>query len=823
MPFRGDHPAGRRTRCMPRCMPRCGVACVLLFALLAAGTLRAQDFRRRERTFDVLHYRIDVRFDEAVHRVIGAADVTLRPLRDSCCSIELDAVAMSIRRVGLAGGAELRFEYDSARLRVLLDRPYAYGEKLTVAVQYSCTPARGLYFIQPNASYPGDPEQIWTQGQGEDNRHWFPCYDYPNDKASSELIVRVRDEWVTLGNGALASKKKNGDGTSTWRWVQDAPHSSYLIMLAAGRFRVYRDRWESIPVDSYYAPTDALPDVKRAYEHTAAMVGFFSRFTGIRYPWPKYAQIPVAHFLYGGMENTTATVLADSRVVLDARASLDYTPDGLIAHELAHQWWGDDVTYADWENAWLNEGFATCFQQLWTEHAHGADLFAEQRFEGMQSYLDWTDKQGRIPLVSAGPNGSPNHYSKGAAVLHMLRVMIGDAEFRRVLRAYGERHAFGSVETNDLKRAIEDVTGRNLRWFFEQWVLKAGYPELRVRKEWDADSRRLRLICSQTQHRDSLCGYFRFPMEVWIATRSDTLQRTVWVDSATTVAEFALAAEPLLVSVDHGSAICGRITLEQDAAGQLATFLGNPDPVKRIGAALALLPQLALDSLRRPFFARLPEDPSSFVRVRVAAALAALRPVPGSYRREWRDLLLRLSGDARSGVRANAVNALGGLRDSTLRPLFEARLRDSSYHVEAAALACLAGIDAQHARAEVEARLAAPSYRDIVAVAAMRVAVEYRLRGLEPALMRCAQPGGSQELRTEAVTTLLGLGAAADTLLPLLRGMLEEPAREFRMFAATLLARAFRADARPLLQARLARETDKAVRKQLDALLAGGQ
>lgn len=799
------------------------IAALLALLALCAGSLAAQDFHRRERSYDALHYRIELRFDEAARRVFGATAVTLRPLREGTAAIDLDAVAMSIERVALAGGKQLRYDYDSLRLRVHLDRAYAYGEKLTIAVTYSCTPARGLYFIQPGASYPGDPEQIWTQGQGEDNRHWFPCYDYPNDKATSELIARVRGDFVTLSNGALASKKKNGDGTVTWHWVQDKPHSSYLVMFAAGRFGVYRDSWDGIPVDSYHAPSDAPADVARAYASTAGMVAFFSRHTGIRYPWTKYAQIPVAHFLYGGMENTTATVLADTRVVLDARASLDYSAEGLIAHELAHQWWGDDVTYADWDNAWLNEGFATYYQQLWTEFAHGSDLFAEQRNEGMQSYMAWTDKQGSIPLVSAGPNGSPNHYSKGAAVLHMLRVMIGDGEFRRVMKAYGERHAFQSVETNDLKRAIEDVTGRNLRWFFEQWVYKAGYPRLQVTKRWNADTRLLRLTCTQTQRRDSLCGYFRFPMNVWIATRSDTLERTVWVDSAVTVAEFALSSEPLLVSVDHGSAICGRITLAQEPAGQLASFLGNPDPVKRIDAALALLPHIAVDSLRRPLFARLPDDPSSFVRVRVAAALAGLRDIPAACRGEWRALLLRCAADARSGVRANALNALGALRDSTLRPLFEARLRDSSYHVEASALACLAAIDPEHARAEVEARLTAPSYRDILALAAMRLAVEYRLKGVEPVLLRLARPGGTQDLRTEAVISLAALGAGTDTLLPLLRGMLEEPAREFRMFAATMIQNAFRTAVRPLLEAQLGRETDTTVRAHLEKLLAGGR
>ncbi|MBL0173752.1 MAG: hypothetical protein IPP94_00520 [Ignavibacteria bacterium] len=795
------------------------LAVLLLLFLFIAPPTRSQDFRRRERSFDAQHYRIEVGFDEARQLVRGNVTVTLRPLRPRFTTVQLDAKRMTIQRVALSTGRQLRYDYDSSVLTVHLDRAYAYGEKVAVTVRYECTPQRGLYFIQPNASYPDDRHQIWTQGQGEDNRHWFPCYDYPNDKATTEVLMTVRGEYTTLSNGALKSKKRNADGTVTWHWSQDTPHSVYLVMLAAGDYRVYEDAWDGIPVRSYHYPSDAPEDVRRAYGTTAEMVRFFSQRIGIRYPWAKYAQIPVAHYLYGGMENTSATVLADTRAVVNARTAQDYTADGLIAHELAHMWWGDYLTYIDWDNTWLNEGFATYFQQCWTEHRWGADEFFWQRSEGINGYLAWTDANGRVPVVTDKPNPSQNVYAKGAAVLHMLRSMLGEEQFWRVITSYGKRHAFGSVESNDFKRAIEDVTGMSLQWFFTQWLYRAGYPDVRVTKRWDAEARQLTLRFAQVQRVDSLCGHFRLHVPVLIRTASGDTSFTAVVDGAESVVTVPLAQAPMFVSVDHGSTVCGKIRLEQSPEEWMLQARQNPDPIKRAEAGVALLQFADRQAVRAAVLDVAKNDRFWGVRVRITAALAGLRSDTLAWAAELKTSLVALSADRKSSVRANALNGLNRYRDRSLLPVFTAMLADSSYYVEAAAMNCAMSVDSVSSAGIVLTRLETKSYQDVVALAAMDWVARYRLRAAEPALLRLALPGGGPDVREKALATLAAIGTPRDTLVVLLKAQLREPVWQFRARAASALLAVAPREGAALVRAAREVEQDPRVSSHMTRLL----
>ena len=793
----------------------CSAILYSLFGSLASS----QDFKRRERAFDVLHYSIDVRFDQPKRMVIGSVSITMTPLRPSFQMVELDAVNMSIESARLPKGGPLAYDYDSSKLRVTLDRMYRFGEKIVLTIRYRCTPQRGLYFILPDASYPDDPEQIWTQGQGEDNRHWLPCYDYPNDKATSEIRMTVKSDYTTLSNGFLKSKRKNKDGTTTWHWVQDTPHSAYLIMLAAGRYDIHQRFYDGIPVQSYHYPSDDPKDVERCFASTVAMVRFFSEKIGIRYPWAKYAQIPVAHFLYGGMENTTATVLADHRTVVDARAALDYSPEGLIAHELAHQWWGDYLTYIDWENGWLNEGFATYFQQLWTEHAFGQDEFRYQRYEGIQSYMRWADESGRIPIVTDRANSSYNIYGKGAAVLHMLRRMVGDEQFWRIMRHYGEKHACGSVETNDFKRAIEEISGLSMRWFFDQWVYKAGYPEVRVTKSWDTSSKHLELHFAQTQSTDSLCGYFRLPMLVRLHLADSIVDRSFWFSTSDTTVRWHCSVMPDMVTIDPDGTICGRVTLESTPDELMMQFRHNPNAMKRIEAGLGLVRHLADQRIRKEFFTAIPVEPYGNTRFKIATALSQLKPDSLSYTQELQQLFLKLVVDPQANVRSTALGGLNLYRDTLLRQVFITALADSSYFVEAAAMNCLLTIDSTSTEGIVMRKLQTPSYRNVVEHAALDWVVRYQFRNALPIVRNLASPGPSRELRMHAVTALFEMGYDPDTLRSIILSMLTEPSGDFRMFAITSLPRVFPADAANRLTALLSNEKDGRVRRHIESIL----
>jgi aminopeptidase N len=795
---------------------------LLFLPFLAAMLPRdidAQDFGRRERQADILHYDIRIATDHSEASLRGDVRISAVSLRDTLRSLRLDAVAMRIDSVFMNGSAAA-FRYDSLMLEVRFGETVGYGDSIAVRIVYQCTPRRGMYFIRPDASFPNDPWQIWTQGQGEDNRHWFPCYDFPNDKATSELRATVDSGLITLSNGRLHSRTPHDNGTATWHWLQDKPHSSYLIMFAAGKYGVVSDSVRGIPILSYYYPTDIAEDVARTYASTPAMVDFFSDFIGVPYPWEKYAQIPVAHYLYGGMENTSATVLADTRAVVDARAALDYDPEPLIAHELAHQWWGDLVTYIDWNNEWLNEGFATYYQQRWTLHRYGKDDFDVQRYEGIKNYMDWADRAGRLPVVYRRGTSAANTYSKGAAVLHMLNDILGEKQYRRVMKEYLLRHAYSSVETNDLKRVIEDVTGLNLHWFFSQWLYRAGYPELKVRSWWDEQQRSLMVQVRQVQSIDTLCGRFRFPLRVHaVDTDGNVMPLRAEVLAADTVFRFALADEPLRVEVDPDNVICGRIDVEQSLDEAIMALRTSGSIAVRLRTIAELAAQAGKDAKALEALADCARgDGHRAVRKAAAAACVDAVTEEGDRRDLLKSLFLDLTRDATSGVRALAYHGFRKLRDTSLCDVFSRGLRDSSYYVEAAAMNCLLDVDTADGWSVVRQRLRTRSHNDILALAALDWVQHFPGQGAIQEVRALAGPGRSLAVRAKAFEALLSLGEEARRIRAMVEGMLVEPRYQMRMYAVSALTVFGRAEARRRAQEHLTTEPDSRVRDRIQQL-----
>ncbi|MBR9978524.1 MAG: M1 family metallopeptidase [Bacteroidetes bacterium] len=789
----------------------------LFFLLLViAGTRgHAQDFGRRERSFDVLHYRIDVRLDEEARRVDGEVDISLTPLRSVIDSVVLDAVNMEIQSVQYStspwkDAETLRWNYDSTHLRMKLPESLRHGDTALLHIRYACRPLRGLYFVGPGTSYPDDPRQIWTQGQGEDNRHWFPSYDYPNDKATSEVLITIDTVLQTLSNGALRARHVNDDGTATWHWAQGRPHSSYLIMLAAGRYGVFTQEWNGIPVDSWHYLSDDSADIRRTFADTKDMMAFFSEYTGLHYPWEKYVQVPVRHFLYGGMENTSATVMADTRLVVDARAALDYDPQPLIAHELAHQWFGNYVTYIDWENEWLNEGFATYFQQLWTRHRFGEDDYIIQRYNGIRNYLDWADRQGLIPVVGERRGGAVNTYSKGAAVLHMLRDILGEEEFVRVIRTWLRRYAFANAETNDFKRVIEDVTGRSMQWFFRQWLYGAGYPVITVTREITVDGDSMHVTFRQIQQVDSLRGYFRMPLTLRWQSGDETC---VWIDGAEQQVRFALnGGRGRFFEIDPSNLLCARIHPGYSREEWLRLLHTARSPAQRILAVEALFPFIGQQEIRRVLFDVAERDAHRDVRMRAATLLAELRPDTLSTSGEFQSCFIRLTSDVSSRVRATALNGLYHYRDPELLPLYHSMLQDSSYYVEAAAMNAILHSDAVLDTRLLRRRLEGDSHEDVLALAAMDWVRRHGLDEFIPVLRMRAMPGNNVRLRARAFETLLHLSDSATVLLKMAAAWLEEDRPEVRSFAVRALRLFDTQEVRNIMQRHAAREEDERVR-----------
>ncbi len=382
----------------------------------------------------------------------------------------------------------------------------------------SSTPARpstGSTSSCPRPAYPEKPLSFWTQGEAEETHHWLPCYDYPNDRATTEMIITVEKPLFVLSNGALVETKDNADNTTTYHWKMDVPHVSYLISLAASDFAVYHDRAGDLPVDYYVAKHVDEATARRFMGKTPQMIRFFGEKTGQPYPYAKYAQVCLPEFARRHGEHLRHD--HDRRRALhDEIAGLEHDEDGLVAHELAHQWFGDLLTCKDWSHLWLNEGFASYFDPLFAEHDRGDDEF---RLE-MKGSLD--SLPGRATRVTAGRSSRPDTktsddmfdgvtYSKGACVLHTLRGLLGDEAWWKGIRAYVAAHKFQVVETDDFRKAMEAASGKDLKWFFDQWVYKAGHPELKVRWHYEDADKTVRVRIQQTQKVDDQTPLFRLP------------------------------------------------------------------------------------------------------------------------------------------------------------------------------------------------------------------------------------------------------------------------------------------------------------------------
>ena len=455
-----------------------------------------------ERPLDITHIKLDMRVD------LGSKTVTSRAKVDGVAlrrlgTIRLDAVDFEISKVSVQVGdtspAKCAYENDGRHLSIDLPRPLQVGEHVGVTVEYQLRdPANGLHFFGPSEEEPDAPLLVWSQGQSITNRYWVPCYDHPNENQTTEIVCTVDKPNIAISNGKLLNVKDNGDGTQTFHWRQDQPHVSYLMTIVVGEFASKTETWRGKPI-TYYVRKKFADWMDNSFSNTRAMLDFFSDKIGVDYPWDKYAQVCCYSF-GGGMENTSSTTLGE-RTLHDDKAHLDTSSDGLVAHELAHQWWGDLLTCKDWSHLWLNEGFASYFQALWTEEDLGADEFAYDMLQKSRRAIKGGKKK---PIVyrnydRPGEQFDSRAYPKGAWVLHMVRRRLGDALFWKAIGAYCNQHKFSTVETVNLRKAIEQVSGYSFERFFYDWTERAGHPEVELKYEYLSDEKLGKVGIKQTQ------------------------------------------------------------------------------------------------------------------------------------------------------------------------------------------------------------------------------------------------------------------------------------------------------------------------------------
>lgn len=658
-----------------------------------------------DRPGQVEHIALDLVLDIPNQAYQGTCTIRLNPVRDGIDRLTLDAVNLTIHSIQVAGEAQ-PFDYDGEQLHVRLTRPTQAGQSIELAIAYGVEkPQRGLYFVAPDAHYPKKPVQVWTQGEDEDSRFWFPCFDYPGQLATSEIRVKVPRQYLAISNGDLVSAEESGD-SKIYHWFQKQVHPTYLMTLAVGDFSEIRDEWNGIPV-TYYVDRGREREATLSMGKTPRMIEFFSQKYGYAYPFPKYAQVCVDDFIFGGMENTSTTLLTD-RCLIDDRAALDNrSTEALVAHELAHQWFGDLVVIKHWSHAWIKEGMATYSEVMWTEAEYGADDAAYYRLNEARNYLDEDASRYRRPIVThvyreAIELYDRHLYEKGACVYHMIRRELGEDLFWKAIATFVNDNAHRTVETVDLLRAIEKASGRNLLFLFDQYVFRGGHPDYKVAYSWDGDSNLAKVTVTQTQAKDNddrnALFDLKVPIGFGIVGKSDLKTFTIRIHDREQSFYFPLEQKPDFISFDVGNHTLKTVALEYPIAELKAQLQHDPDPLSRIYAAEALAKKGGLEAVKTLSEA-LKAEPFWGVRVEIAENLASIK-----LDQALEGALAGLE-DSSSRVRRAIVDALAGIKTDRSYQAVKAIAEkgDPSYYVEAAAVRAVGSIAASKLTGDVEA------------------------------------------------------------------------------------------------------------------------
>ena len=795
---------------------------VALLALASAASVAAQRstgvvgaytalhvWPQEPRRFDLLHQTIRVRFDVPHRELFG--DVTTRvALTAPSDTIRLDAENLTIDRAAGPRGRALRFTADTSHVTVRLPRRAAAGDTVEFTLTYHGFPARGIYFV-PRRNV------IWSQGEATETRAWIPTYDAPNDKTTWEFYVTVDSGMSVLSNGRLVDVKPAGAKQQVWHWSQERPASTYLYSVVAGPFTVLKDQWRGRPVE-YFTYADTTDAAWRTFGETPAMIELYSQVLGVPFAWDKYDQSIIPDFTYGGMENVSATTQTDL-ALHSAGVEPDGSGRGLNAHELAHQWFGDLTTTADWADIWLNEGITTYMESVQNEKTRGWDAAALEWGDQQRAAMDadrnevrslvWGRYEGTDPIVLFF---SGHVYPKGAQLAHQLRRLLGDSVFWAGMHRFLVDNAYRPVTTPDYAVAMEKTCHCDLDWFFDQWAYGIGYPQVTFARHWDAASKTLHVTVAQTQPVDSVHPLFRFPVTLRVITRDSVVRHEIMVSQASEIFAVPLPSEPLSFRFDEGGWLLGTVS------GDLS------------GPELAQMAEHDLDVRGRDWALR------QLATAHDSTAQAARRFV--------------VLSEHQAELRHLALQAMGSDSSAATRAVLRSALRDPEGMVRGAALAALAALD-QPTAAAAAAQMYATDPSDAARQAALGVvaraqgagaldllvaavgpdqpigtrftAVGYLRRLHEPraldALERLTANTEDRNIRTAGLSGLAASGDSARAATVALR-LIADPDPLFASSAVRVAARVGGAAARAQLQQALAREQRVFVRFAIQQALA---
>ena len=678
---------------------------------------------------DIIHTKLDVSFDWTKQHMYGKATISVKPYFYPTSTLELDARGMEIKGIssvkifepmklessltGKSGEPSkatitqpLQYKYEKDVITIQLDKEYKNNEEYTVFIEYIAKPNelgksggsaaitddKGLYFINPDGKEKGKPMEIWTQGETQASSVWFPTIDRPNERMTQEIYMTVNKKYATLSNGELCSSFDNGDSTRTDYWKMELPHAPYLAMMAVGEFAIVKDKWRGKEV-SYYLEKEYEPYARAIFGNTPEMLEFFSTKLGVEYPWNKYAQIIARDYVSGAMENTTATLHSEFLQRTD-RELLDKDYEDYISHELFHQWFGDLVTCESWSNLPLNESFATYGEYLWQEYKYGLDAADAHSAESRAGYFAEAERKQtsliRFHYDDKEDMFDAHSYNKGGQVLHMLRKYVGDDAFIASLKLYLETNKFTSVEIHQLRLSFEKITGEDLNWFFDQWFLASGHPDLVIKTNYDPAAKKETLQIKQVQDL-SHTPLFRIPLYVDIYVGGKVERKKITVTKTDEVFEFAVDSKPDLLNVDaQKMLLCSKS--EVKTLQELAFQYRNAPLYLDRYEAISKLASRGSDSLAAEVIIAALNDKFWGLRL---DAIDALKDIQGGHEKQIKEKLIVLAQkDEKSLVRAIAVEYLSAhYKDKDLLDLYKGGLSDKSYYVLSSSLGALAKLN----------------------------------------------------------------------------------------------------------------------------------
>ncbi len=705
---------------------------VIIFFTLLCSSIFSQtpdNYKpEREKIFDLVHTKLKVDFNFSDKTMNGEAWVTLKPHYYDANKVVLDANTMIISEVKL-NEKNLNFTYNDFDLEIVLPKTYTKNQEFTLYIKYlsqpekvkdrgskAITDAKGLYFINTDGFDKNKTAQIWTQGETQANSAWFPTIDAPNQKMTQEIEITVPNKYVTLSNGALINQIKKGKNR-TDHWKLDKKHAPYLAFIGVGEFEIIKDNYKNIPVD-YYVEKEYAPYAKEIFGLTPEMIGFFETKLGVDFPWNKYSQIVVRDYVSGAMENTTAVVHGEQAYQKPGQLIDNNIQENTIAHEIFHHWFGNLVTSESWSNLALNESFANYSEYLWREYKYGKVNAEMHLFDQVEAYKNaqdaknkslvrftYDDREDLFDLVS---------YNKGGAILHMLRKVVGDKAFFEGLKQYLTKYQYQSAEVHQLRLVFEELTGKDLNWFFNQWFYGAGHPDIQVSYDYNTLRKTVTVNLFQLQ-----AGYFQFPISIDVFEGSKKTRHTVFVDAKDASFTFPYNSQPNLIQINSDNNLICDLN-ENKILSDFIFQLKHADNF--VHRREALLEVVKKQEEKDAFNAVVEALNDESYKIRILA-LENIDLINKFSKRDAINKIINMANnDKKTLVQASAIGTLGKLIDVELIPIFEKALETKSYSVLGRALVSMYYVDKE--KALKKSKTLPDEVRKILATPLTRIFIE---------------------------------------------------------------------------------------------------